>query len=134
MNMSMLTGQSRAVQDLHKQQSEYMEQIKQELLQELAELRHGKSVYDHHFPWWSKHIFGDVSYAHEVVKKALRAASLVEELVQDGRMANKYTDSLEDTLLDLLNFTVMWLAWRRFRRGEEASYDEDGTHSPAIPH
>lgn len=120
-------GQSRAVQALYAEEAEQLEQIKQEILAKLADLRHGKSIYDEHFPWWAKHIFGDASYAHEAVKKSLRAASLVAAGATDGA-DNEYCDTLEDTLMDLLNFTVMWMAWRRYQRKEQE--DADVSHSP----
>ena len=121
-------GQSRAVQALYEQESIRMEEIKQELLAELNDLRHGKSIYDEHFPWFAKHLYGDASFAHEVFKKSARAASLVAAGVTGQAKGNKWVDALEDNLFDLLNFTVMWMSWRRFRREEKVNY-EDGTHS-----
>lgn len=116
-------GQSADVLAIYEKESEALEEIKNEILNELADLRHGKSVYDEHFPWWSKHLFGDISYAHEVVKKALRAASLVAAGATNGNAANKFADTMHDTLMDLLNFTVMWLAWRRYQRKEVPDAD-----------
>jgi hypothetical protein len=122
-------GQSLAVRQLHAQEAEQLEEIKQAILAELADLRHGKSIYDQHFPWWAKHIFGDASYAHEAVKKSLRAASLVSAGAIDGA-ANQYIDAMDDTLMDLLNFTVMWMAWRRYQRKEQQ--DADVSHSTGL--
>ena len=119
-------GQSAEVQELYLREAEHLEDIKQEILAQLASLRHGKSVYDHHFPWWAKHVFGDVSYAHEAVKKALRAASLVADGAVDTA-ANQYVDAIDDTLMDLLNFTVMWMAWRAYQRKENV-------HDADVPH
>lgn len=127
--LASVDGQSRDVVALYEHEAEQLERHKQDVLSRLADLRHGKSVYDAHFPWWAKHIFGEASYAHEVVKKALRAASLVASGVTGMASDSQYADTLEDTLYDLLNFVVMWLSWRRFQR-EEAKEDESSTHRP----
>lgn len=114
---TMFDGQTVVVQLLYLLESEAMEKEREAILAELMDLRHGKSVYDKHFPWWAKHVFGDASFAHEVLKKAARAASLVASGAEQEQI-NVHVDALEDNLFDLLNFCVMWLAWRRYKMKE----------------
>lgn len=115
-----LNGQTAEAIALFERESEAMDVIKQQVIRELASLARGKTVYDAHFPWWQKHVFGDASYAHELVKKALRAASLVAANATGDVAPNEVTDKLEDCILDAINFCVMWLAWRRYvAKGEE---------------
>ncbi len=125
-------GQTDAARRLFQRESELMEEYKLEILARLADLRDGKSMYDQHFPWWQKHIFGDASYAHEIFKKAARLCSLVACDLYEVKPESSFVDSMDDHLYDILNFTVMWLAWRMFRdrqAGKEES-NEGSSHSP----
>jgi hypothetical protein len=129
----LLEGQTPEAMALFEREARIMETLKAGVLQDLASLKEGKTVYDMHLPWWQKHIFGDASYAHELFKKAARAASLVAAGQVEDVPPNQYADKLEDHLLDALNFIVMWLAWRRYvqAKGEE---DEGSSHSTTESH
>lgn len=122
-------GQTCEMRQLNEREARIMETLKAQVLSELADLAHGKTLYDHHFTWWAKHVFGDLSFAHEVFKKAARAASLVQAAAQGEVTKSAYTDTLDDCLLDLLNFTVMWLSWRRYKEREVMKDDDEtGSH------
>lgn len=128
--MRNFTGQSEAARQLFHEESELMEECKLEILAKLADLRDGKTRYDMHFPWWQKHVFGDASYAHEIFKKAARLCSLVACELEGVEDEGAFVDSMDDHLYDILNFTVMWLAWRMFRDGQarKEEPDEGSTH------
>lgn len=119
----LLNGQTREAVTLFERESQAMDKIKQEVIRELGALANGKTVYDEHFPWWQKHVYGDASYAHELFKKAARAASLVAAGATGEVSPNEVTDKLEDHILDAINFCVMWLAWRRYQREEVPNED-----------
>lgn len=123
MNIDSFNGQTPEAKGLYRREAEEMEHIKREVLGRLANLVDGKLIYDMHFPWWQKHIFGDASFAHELFKKAARAASLVAASMTGDTPPNEYTDALEDHIMDAINFCVMWLAWRKYleRRASHAS-------------
>jgi hypothetical protein len=120
-----LDGMTLAARELFDKEAVAMEAYKAEILERVANLAEGKTVYDEHFPWWTKHIFGDASFAHELVKKALRAASLVAAGFAGKVEPTKFVDSLEDCLYDALNFIIMWLAWRKYRASEQSNIVEE---------
>lgn len=129
--MRNFTGQTQEARELFLRESEIMEQYKQEILATLADLRDGKSEYDRHFPWWQKHVFGDASYAHEIFKKAARLCSLVAGELEGAGDGSPWVDKMDDHLYDILNFTVMWLAWRQYRDSEarEEGNNAGSTHN-----
>lgn len=131
---SILDGQTPEAKRLFEREAGIMETLKAGILQDLANLKEGKTVYDEHLPWWQKHIFGDASYAHELFKKAARAASLVAAGQTGDLPPNIYADKLEDHLFDALNFITMWLAWRRYVQAEREGENADSSHRAEDPH
>jgi len=57
--------------------------------------------------------FGEASYAHMLATKTLRIVNLVKK-AQRGEGAN--FEGLDDSLADLLNYTLFFMAYRRLRK------------------
>jgi len=66
--------------------------------------------YDQLTPVWHRMMFGNVSWAHEIIKKADRLASLVMVELEDKTPS---FDSLQDNVMDIAVYAIMWLAFQR---------------------
>lgn len=79
-----------------------------EILKEAADLKVKKSK-DYQGGMWSEKDyfpFGDTSYIHMMWTKMLRIRSVAEQ-------ANTNFESLEDSLLDMINYSAMYIAYLR---------------------
>jgi len=54
--------------------------------------------------------FGDISYIQMLHVKTTRLVSLGQQMQADPNMAPNY-ESIEETLYDLINYAVFYLAW-----------------------
>ena len=88
------------------------------ILQEAAKLKVKKSADYQGGQWREKDYFpfGDTSYIHMMWTKMLRIRSVAEQ-------ENTNFESLEDSLLDMINYSAMYIAFLR---------DKDSGESPKI--
>ena len=85
------------------------EELVQETIDEMLALKTRKGTdYEKRTPVWHRMPFGDASWAQEVMKKADRLTSLVAGEMR-GEQPN--FESMEDSLLDIANYAIMWRAF-----------------------
>jgi len=77
--------------------------------------------YDQLTPVWHRMMFGNVSWAHEVAKKADRLTSLVMVELH-GKTPN--FDSLSDNVMDIAVYAVMWLAFMRVCKQQDRNSED----------
>jgi len=94
-------------------QMEYFLELRQAVVDEAFQLfdERGKD-HDVDEPFWHRYPFGDVSYAQMCFETAGRLVSVVQKGLR-GRAVE--AGKIEDRLLDLINWAVMWLAWRKMQ-------------------
>lgn len=95
------------------QQMEKFLVIRQAVVQEAFALfdERGKD-HDVAGPYWHRCPFGDITFAQMCFETAGRLVSAVQKIAQGRELS---TGTLEDRLLDMINWAVMWLSWRRMR-------------------
>jgi len=87
-----------------------------EILKEAADLKVKKSK-DYQSGMWSESDyfpFGDTSYIHMMWTKMLRIRSVAEK-------SDVNFESLEDSLLDMINYSAMYIAYLRSKDSGESS-------------
>ena len=113
---------------LSQELSETFKEIRVEVVKDAFELFDERAKqHDSESPFWHRYPFGDQSYAQMVFETAGRLVSAV----QIGLSWPK----LEDRLLDLINWAVMWLVWRRMARQQRLDMAEpvSSAEQPAAP-
>ncbi len=83
----------------------------QEVIDEaLALLDERGKTYDQHEPMWHRMQLGELSFAVMVGLKARRAGAVLT-----APMDVEQSEKVDDCLLDLLNYTLVWAALRKVR-------------------
>lgn len=76
--------------------------------------------YDFGETWWGHQPFGDLSFASAIAEIVRRLESVLR-----GSHPNK-TDIVEDKSVDLLVYTLAWLAWRKIKIRQLAARSRSG--------
>ncbi len=83
----------------------------QEVIDEALDILDSRGLtYDQHEPMWHRMQMGEVAFAVMVGLKARRAGAV---LTAPAEVAQP--EKVDDILLDLLNYTLMWAALRKVR-------------------
>ncbi len=92
----------------------------------LALLDKKGETYDQHGPMWHRMQFGEVDFSVLDGLKARRAGAVLiapPEAIQE--------EEIDSILHDLLNFTLVWAAWRKVSRTQAALLNVED--EPAVP-
>ena len=94
----------------------------QEVIDEaLALLDERGKTYDQHEPMWHRMQLGELSFAVMVGLKARRAGAVLT-----APLEVQQPEKVDDILLDLLNYTLVWAALRKVRANQEAGLKTTG--------
>ena len=92
----------------------------QEVIDEaLALLDERGETYDQHEPMWHRMQLGELAFAVMVGLKARRAGAVLTAPVDVAQ-----PERVDDILLDLLNYTLVWAALRKVRAKQLAALSE----------
>jgi len=68
-------------------------------------------------------ICGEMSMLYEINKKNIRLKGLLKTEAKHGEITSESTDSVEDTLLDLINYSAFHLVYREMVRNKSCEID-----------